>query len=78
MTDKRHKNKDWALPTNESGQIETWQAVEIAVLMDIRDGLQQLNSTLRCPNFLAIPRTLYAIRRNTAKKRKARSPNPQS
>lgn len=70
MVDTRHKNQNWALPTNAIGNIETWQGVEIAVLMDIRDELQVLNGLLRCPNFLAIPKKLDAIRRNTSRPRK--------
>jgi hypothetical protein len=35
--------------------------------MDIRDELQELNRRLRCPDFLAIPRILRDVRRNTAK-----------
>lgn len=47
----------------------TWEGVHTALLMDIRDELKQLNGLLGCPNFVEIPRTLRAIRRNTAKPR---------
>jgi len=72
MDDTRHRNREWALPTNQTGAPETWQAVEIAVLMDVREELQNLNRLLRCPNFLEIPDTLRGIRRNTAKKSKSK------
>lgn len=66
MPDKRHKNVNWTLPTSDSGAIETWQAVEIAVLMDIRDELQTLNRLLGCSNFTRIPQVLRRISSNTA------------
>ncbi len=68
----RFKNADWDLPT-DNGKIQTWQAVEVAVLMDIRDELQTLNRLLGCPNFTAIPTVLRKIRANTAKPRKPKS-----
>lgn len=70
--DTRHSGKRWSLPTNDSGRIETWEAVQIAVLMDIRDELQRLNNVLHCPNFTSIPNTLGAIRRNTSKPKKVK------
>lgn len=67
--DKRHKNTAWHLPTTAAGKLESWTYVPIAVLMDIRDELQQLNGLLRCNNFLAIPSELRTIRRNTTKRK---------
>jgi hypothetical protein len=64
-------NRDWNL-ADEKGNITTWEKVGIAVLLDIRQELRTLNGILKCPNFLAIPRKLEAIRRNTVKKRKAK------
>jgi hypothetical protein len=55
------------------GNIETWERVSIAALYDIRDELKILNGILRCPNFLAIPRKLDRISKNTAKPRKRKS-----
>ncbi len=62
----RYKDVNWTLP---EGQIGTWQQVEVAVLMDIRDELKTLNALLRCPNFTQIPAKLEAIKRNTTKPR---------
>lgn len=70
MSDTRHKNGNWRLPTSGNGSPETWDAVKIAVLMDIRDELQALNRLLACPNFTAIPTVLRTIRRNTSGLRK--------
>lgn len=64
----RHKNGNWDLLETQPG----YPGAQLAVLMDIRDELQTLNRLLACPNFLAIPRRLEAIRKNTAPKREAR------
>lgn len=41
----RHKDGDWNLP---GPQVQNWQQVEVALLMDIRDELKELNRTLSC------------------------------
>lgn len=69
---QRHKDGNWSLPTTADGKIQTWEHVQIAVLMDIRDELKSLNAVLHCPNFLAIPSKLDTIAKNTRKKRKPR------
>lgn len=38
----RHKDGQWDLPDS----IQTWDQAQAAILMDIRDELKQLNSTL--------------------------------
>ena len=63
----RHKNVEWRIPE----KAQTWEQVDTAVLMDLRDELKEMNQSLRCLrciNFLRIPAKLDAIRRNTAKK----------
>ena len=73
MPPPRFKDCNWSLPTSDDGKtIATWEAARLAVLMDIRDELQDLNRLLRCPNFLSIPAKLKQISRNTAKPRKAK------
>lgn len=64
----RHPNVDWNLPDS----LKTWEQVNTAVLMDIRDELQRLNRLLYCSNFTAIPSILRAIGRNTTKPRRRR------
>lgn len=59
----RHKNVDWDLPE----VIGTWERVNTAILLDIRDELKRLNNLLHCQNFIAIPRILKTIRSNTTK-----------
>lgn len=61
----RKKDVYWNLPENNS-----WEAVEVAILMDLRDELKQLNRLLSCSNFVAIPSILRGIRKNTTKKRR--------
>lgn len=68
MADTRHKNRNWNL--GDTLTSITWNQVQTALLMDIRDELQSMNSILHCSNFLAIPNKLEAIRRNTRKKRR--------
>lgn len=63
--DRRRKNEQWS-PANANGTI-TWERVDTALLMDIRDELQTLNRLLACQNFVGIPATLRAIQRNTKK-----------
>lgn len=60
----KHKNVRWDLPK----QVDSWQQVEVAVLMDIRDELQKLNRLLGCSNFINMPRTLSRIDKRLAKK----------
>lgn len=62
----RHKDGRWSLPETGIG----WEHVNVAVLMDIRDELQRLNSLLYCHNFTGIPETLRGIKRNTMKPRR--------
>ena len=62
----RHLNADWSLPDI----CQTWEQVQVAVLMDIRRELVKLNGVLACPRFLGIPDALDAIRRNTVKRKK--------
>ena len=62
----RLKDRDWDL----SDPAKSWTEVEVAVLMDIRDELKSLNRLLHCANFIAIPRKLDQIARNTEKKKR--------
>lgn len=71
MPDTRHKNTVWKLHANADGSLPI-SSCTVAVLMDIRDELQRLNTLLHCRNFTDIPVRLRAIQRNTVKKRKAR------
>lgn len=60
----RHKNADWNIPEKPAD----WHQVQAAVLMDIRDELQKLNSMLSCPNFMGMPHVLKRIDKRLAKK----------
>ena len=73
----RHKDEQWDLAESQRDSDGVWrtsnEVVELSLLMDLRDELKRLNNilnVLRCPDFLAIPRILKAIRANTEKPRK--------
>jgi len=67
----RLANIEWSLPEGKpvaGGALEhSWEAIQTAILMDIRQEIQKLNRILGCANFLEVPHVLRAIRRNTAK-----------
>ncbi len=69
MTDTRRKDLNWDV-TNDKGTVTSWEAVAVAVLMDIRDEMKRLNSLLHCGNFIAIPQILRRVSLNTAKPKK--------
>ena len=63
-------NAQWTIPGDpNTGTVATWEAVQLAVLMDIRRELHTLNSHLGCPNTSDIPGLLRRIARNTTKKK---------
>jgi hypothetical protein len=66
---------DWHLYSADA-EGHTWQddSIQIILLQEIRDELQRLNALLSCPNFVQIPQVLRAIRANTARPRRRRSP----
>ena len=68
--DRRCKDIRWAINlTDDGNKAQPGQAV-LAVAMDIRDELKQLNRLLSCPNFVAIPTTLREISANTKRPRR--------
>jgi hypothetical protein len=67
--DPRRAYSTWKTP---EGDAFLWEHVSIELLMDIRGELVRLNQLLQCPNFLAIPATLTAIRRQMARPRRKR------
>lgn len=86
MSAGRFKDVNWDL-AGADGKVPSWQHVEIAVLMDIRDELRSLNALLHCHNFVDVPRKLDAVkdelrrvRLNTTRRKKkptARKPKLQ-
>lgn len=68
------KNLDFNLVYFEGEKAHTWEyaAMQVAVLMDIRDALQTLNRLLGCPNFLRVPHHLATIATNTTRKPRIR------
>ena len=61
MDDRRKANVNRA-PAEADGKVPTWERVNLAVLMDIRDELQKLNRLLACENFISMPRVQKQIR----------------
>lgn len=55
-------NVDWNTKGNNS-----YDAVQLEVLMDIRSQLMRLNTLLHCHNFVDIPKKLERIARHTVK-----------
>lgn len=75
--DKRRSGVEWQI-YGEAGWNGCWTlgsyaAMQLAVLMDLRDELQRLNSLLHCANFTNMPRDLRAIKRELAPMRKQRA-----
>ena len=60
-----------AVTPNASGG-NNWDrdAMQVVLLMDIRDELQKLNALLHCQNFVGIPRTLKTIARKIPTRKK--------
>lgn len=72
----RFRDVDWDLTRSaQTGAIESWQQVEIAVLMDIRDALKPLRR-LDCYEFIRIPSELRAIKRALQKENRDRRKRP--
>lgn len=61
----RHQNRNWNVSNDELPEM---QAAHLAVLMDIRDELQQLNRVLACHNFVAVPTILREIAKHTKRR----------
>lgn len=82
MADRRWKDYNWYVATADGKKYEVIsQAQMLAVMMDIRDELKRLNNVLQCPNFIAVPSKLDAIktelrqvRLNTRKKKAMQKP----
>lgn len=72
--DTRLKNVNWA--AGDNGQAPTWERVQVALLMDIRDELQALNRVMQCHNTQRIPRVLDVIALNTRRPKKKRRSKP--
>lgn len=70
----RHKDANWNLGGKSEGTAVDWQQVTIAVLMDIRDEIKQLNRVFGCHNCLRIPIILDKIAANTKRPRRKRKP----
>jgi hypothetical protein len=66
MSDRRAKNANWTV-RGEFDESTSFPGAQLAVLMDIRDELQELNRRMACSDLLALPKLLRAIKDNTEK-----------
>lgn len=57
------RNKDFQWNAGEEGNYNA----SVALLMDIRDELKNLNQIFNCSNFTSLPSTIAAIKRNTGR-----------
>jgi hypothetical protein len=66
----RYKNNPWELP---EGKLQTWEQVNSALLMDIRDELQAIRHLMECPNiqkgFIAMQQVAKNTKRKPRKKK---------
>lgn len=71
MSDDDIRRKNFAWNVREKGQTANTTDMnrQLAVLMDIRDELQKLNSLLHCHNFTSLPQVLRRMDRRLAKDR---------
>jgi hypothetical protein len=64
---RKHKDVDWQLPVTENGALKSWDYIQIAVLMDIRDELKKLNETLGCYRVQRMSDDIHRIDRRLQK-----------
>lgn len=66
----RFKNNRWNVGGDDTpGKVVSpnMEGAQLAVLMDIRDELQSLNSIFGCYNFTTLPNVIKTIRANTGR-----------
>ena len=63
------KNWDWTVNKNDHGHYTVEQAT-LAVLMDIRGELQEINRRLRCPNVISALSDIHSMGIAARRKRK--------
>lgn len=74
MSDERKANADWRILSLPDGRY-AWEAIHAALLMDLRDELQEIRESLgvlRCENFTRMPATLRRIAANTTKRTRSK------
>ncbi len=75
-TDKRRKDANWDIYGDAQWEgvwkDSYYQAMQLSVLMDLRDELKRLNTLLHCGNFVRIPFVLDGIAKNTKRPKRKR------
>lgn len=72
---KRHYGASWTVDEirDAKGEVSLSPGqLQLLLLQEIRDELQSLNRLLHCPNFIAIPAKLDAIKRKLPAPKKRR------
>lgn len=64
----RHKDVDWNLRDLDENNALATERIQCALLMDIRDELKQLNTTLGCYRMRRMSDTIERIDRRLAKR----------
>jgi len=75
MAETRHRDVQWNLreegtPTGDGRRSYSYNHIQTALLMDIRDELKALNAVFSCHRFQDVPNKLDRIARNTRRKKK--------
>lgn len=68
--DRRYRNMNWQLEPINSDHTTSLANIQAALLMDLRDRMDQLLALLGCSQTQSIPRELRKIRENTTRTRK--------
>jgi predicted transcriptional regulator len=63
------KNWDWTIDKNINGKYSV-ETAQLAVLMDIRNELQEINRRLRCPNVITALSDIHSMGVVARRKRK--------
>lgn len=64
----RHKDVEWQITSANVNGTLSYEAAQLAVLMDIRDELKALNSKLACYRIQRMLSTIERVDRRLAKK----------
>lgn len=73
MSGTREEFARWAMWKPDVELPNTWDGVQIALLIDMAKSLRDIRDVLKCSNCLDIPRKLDRIARNTAKPKRKKA-----
>ena len=77
LTREQTADKRWRVAGHVSSDgttcIDSYDGIQIALLMDIREELRRLNTLFHCHNAIDIPNILRKIAKNTTKPKRKRA-----